>query len=80
MPVHGSNATIRSWVQDLFAQNPTIACAALGLIEVMATLTRKRKAREIDPASFQQKVQELEEDWERFIQSREGVQSSISTL
>jgi predicted nucleic acid-binding protein len=56
------------WVQDLFAQNPTVACASLGLIEVMATLTRKRKAREIDPASFQQKVQELEEDWERFIQ------------
>ena len=56
------------WVQELFTQHPTIACASLGLIEVMATLARKRKARDIDLLSFEQKVQELEEDWERFIQ------------
>ena len=29
---------------------------------------RKRKARDIDLLSFEQKVQELEEDWVRFIQ------------
>jgi hypothetical protein len=40
------------WGQDLFAQNPTIACASLGPIEVMATLARKRKARDIDLLSF----------------------------
>lgn len=57
-----------TWVQDLFAQNPPIACASLGLIEVMATLARKRKTREIDLSLFEQKVQELEEDWDRFIQ------------
>ena len=56
------------WVQELFAQNPTIACASLGLIEVTATLARKRKAREIDPLSCEQKVRELEEDWRGFIQ------------
>ena len=56
------------WVQGLFGQNPLIACASLGLIEVMATLARKRKARDIDLLSFQRKVQELEEDWRRFIQ------------
>jgi uncharacterized protein len=56
------------WVQELFAQNPTIACASFGLIEVMAALARKRKAREIDPLAFEQKVQELEEDWGSFIQ------------
>jgi hypothetical protein len=57
------------WVQELFAQNPPIACASLGLIEVMATLARKRKARDIDLLSFEQKVQEKEEeDWGRFIQ------------
>jgi predicted nucleic acid-binding protein len=56
------------WVQELFAQNPTIACASLGLIEVTATLAQKRKAREIDPLSFEQKVQELAEDWRGFIQ------------
>ena len=32
-------------VQDLFAQNLAISCASLGLIEVIATLARKRKAR-----------------------------------
>jgi hypothetical protein len=36
----------------------------------MATLARKRKARDIDLLSFEQKVQELEEDWGRFIQSQ----------
>jgi uncharacterized protein len=56
------------WVQEWFAQNPTIACASLGLIGVTATLARKRKAREIDPFPFEQKVQELEEDWGSFIQ------------
>ena len=40
------------WVQALFAQNPAIACTSLGLIEVMATLARKRKARDIDLLSF----------------------------
>jgi hypothetical protein len=56
------------WVQELFAQNPTIACAFLGLTEVTATLARKRKAREIDPLPFERKVQELEEDWGSSIQ------------
>ena len=56
------------WVQELFAQNPIVACASLGLIEVIATLARKRKARDIDLVSFEQKVQDLEEDWRRFIQ------------
>jgi uncharacterized protein len=56
------------WVQDLFAQNPAITRASPGLIEVMATLARKRKARDIDLLAFEQKVQELEEDWARFIQ------------
>jgi len=34
----------------------------------MATLARKQKARDIDLLSFQQKAQELEEDWMHFIQ------------
>jgi hypothetical protein len=36
-------------VQDLFARRPTLACASLGLIEVVAVSARKRKAGEIDP-------------------------------
>lgn len=57
-----------TWVQDLFAQGRTIASASLGLIEVMATLARKAKGREIDSSMLAQKMQELEADWERFIQ------------
>jgi predicted nucleic acid-binding protein len=57
-----------AWVQDLFVQNSTMVCASLGLIEVMATLARKGKAQEINSSVLNQKVQELEEDWQRFIQ------------
>lgn len=59
-----------AWVQNLFAHNRPLACASLGLIEVMATLARKGKAREINPSMLERKVQELEEDWKRFIQVR----------
>lgn len=56
-------------MQDLFAVHDwAIACASLGLIEVMATLARKAKAGEIDPSMLEQKAQELEGDWEGFIQ------------
>jgi len=56
------------WVQGLFIRGETIACASLGIIEVMATLSRKRKAREIALSQFKLKAQELEDDWKRFIQ------------
>lgn len=56
-----------TWVQDLFARNQVMACASLGMIEVMATLARKRKAREIVSPMFEEKTRELEEDWKRFI-------------
>jgi predicted nucleic acid-binding protein len=56
-----------TWVQDLFVQNRTIASASLGLIEVMATLARKAKGREINSSMLEQTMQELEADWERFI-------------
>jgi hypothetical protein len=57
------------WVQDLFTQNNrSIACASLGFIEIIATLARKRKAREINASVLKQKIQELEDDWKHFIQ------------
>ncbi len=56
-----------TWVQNLFTHNQAMACASLGMIEVMATLSRKRKAREINLSQFKQKARELEDDWERFI-------------
>jgi predicted nucleic acid-binding protein len=57
-----------AWVQALFDQDCILACASLGIIEVMATLARKRKAREIDAALFEQKAGELEDDWAGFVQ------------
>lgn len=33
-----------TWVQSPFARGSTVACASLGLVEVMATLARKAKA------------------------------------
>ncbi|MCX5886118.1 MAG: type II toxin-antitoxin system VapC family toxin [Proteobacteria bacterium] len=56
------------WVQGLFIRGETIGCATLGMIEVIATLSRKHKAREITAFQFKQKAQELEDDWKRFIQ------------
>ena len=56
------------WLQSLFAQNLTFACATLGLVEVVATLARKCKARQISQPQLQQKTQELEADWQNFIQ------------
>lgn len=57
-----------TWVQNLFTSSQVMACASLGMIEVMATLSRKRKAREITHSQFKQKAQELEDDWKRFSQ------------
>ncbi len=59
-----------NWVQRLFAFNSTIASASLGLVEVVATLSRKAKARELNRSLLTKKVQEVEEDWRRFIQIR----------
>jgi len=56
------------WMIHLFSQNPLFASASLGLIEVLATLARKQKAHEIDEANYEQKLQEIEADWLRFIQ------------
>jgi predicted nucleic acid-binding protein len=57
-----------AWVPDLFAHDPTMACASLGVVEVMATLARKVKAREVSRSRLARKVQELEKDWRQFIQ------------
>ena len=56
------------WVQDLSVMNQAIACASLGMIEVIATLARKQKSGEIAPAAFGEKAREIEEDWKKFVQ------------
>ncbi len=57
-----------AWVQTLFSHNQIMTCATLGMIEVMATLSRKSKAQEITLSQFKQKARELEDDWKRFFQ------------
>jgi predicted nucleic acid-binding protein len=56
------------WVADLFSQHPMVVCSSLGLIEVMATLVRKQRAGEISSSALAPKLQEVEEDWRRFLQ------------
>jgi len=56
-----------TWIQNLFDRDQILACASLGLVEVMATLARKCKAREIERPLFEQKARELGEDWENFV-------------
>lgn len=62
-------------VQQLFADNVTLACASLGIVEVTATLARKAKAREISRAQLTQKGRELEEEWTRFVQIQLSVEA-----
>ena len=57
-----------SWVEDFFDHHPLAVCASLGYVEVMATLSRKKKAQEMASPAFAEKIQELEADWERFFQ------------
>lgn len=57
-----------SWVEDFFNHQQMIACASLGYVEVMATLSRKKKAQEMAAPAFEEKLQELDADWERFFQ------------
>ncbi len=56
------------WVQDFFSRSQALACSSLGFVEVTATLARKRKAGEIDSPQLDNKLQELETDWDNFVQ------------
>ncbi|MBD3183485.1 PIN domain-containing protein [Candidatus Poribacteria bacterium] len=55
------------WVQALFDNSKPLACSALGLVEVTATLARKHKAGAINSSTFGQKIEDLEKDWQNFI-------------
>jgi len=56
------------WVQGIFSSNEPLACATLGVIEVAATFSRKKKAQEVTPTQFRQKMEELDDDWGSFVQ------------
>lgn len=55
-------------IQDLFDSGSPRACATLGLVEVIATLSRKRKAGQLNEKDFLEKIQEVERDWSEFLQ------------
>ncbi len=66
--------------QALFAEGSILACASLGFIEALATLSRKAKAGQINPEQFQHRQSEVTADWEQFIQvqlSEEVLQEAV---
>jgi predicted nucleic acid-binding protein len=66
------------WVQELFSRNEPVASATLGVIEVAATLSRKRKAQEITLLQLKQKIEELDDDWVHFVQIQMTRELTIS--
>lgn len=54
------------WVHRLFKQEKLLCCATLGLIEVVATLARKRHAGEIGVPLWDSAGRFLIADWDRF--------------
>ncbi|MBM4166263.1 MAG: type II toxin-antitoxin system VapC family toxin [Ignavibacteria bacterium] len=55
-----------AFVQKLFSKENLLACSSLGFVEVIATLSRKLKAKEISLFAFEEKVREAENDWMKF--------------
>ena len=53
-------------IARLFDAGPAIACSALGLVEVLSTLTRKGRAKEMRPGDTSTKCREAERDFEVF--------------
>ena len=55
-------------VHELISGEGPRACSVLGMVEVIATLARKRKAGEITKQDFDLKVAETVRDWRKFFQ------------
>ena len=53
-------------VAAFFAEGPAVGCAALGLVEVVSTLTRKAKAGDMRTADMRLKCREAERDFSLF--------------
>jgi uncharacterized protein len=66
------------WVTGLFAQQTAFACASIGFFEVLATLARKLKARNIDKKQFADGLAQLELDWLRF--SEVGLAAAVRRI
>ncbi|MBM4035581.1 MAG: type II toxin-antitoxin system VapC family toxin [Planctomycetes bacterium] len=57
-----------AWVCNLFQQVTPLASCSLGFIEVVATLARKAKARELRQAELVRRLRESEADWADLVQ------------
>jgi len=58
------------WVAEFVAGGPRLACATLGLVEVVATLARKGKAGELPPDALRSKLAQARKDWRAFTEVR----------
>ena len=58
------------WVQQLFQEGNNVACATLGVIEVLAALARKGKAGMIGDRIVKEAYAATEGDWASFVQVR----------
>ena len=56
------------FIKEMISGEVLLVCSVLGIVEVVATLARKRKAQEISLGDFAAKVAELEQDWKKFLQ------------
>jgi predicted nucleic acid-binding protein len=61
--------------QLLSGEDPRV-CSVLGLVEVVAALARKCKAREITREDFEAKIAEIERDWRSFVK----IELTLDTL
>ncbi len=50
-------------IQTLFESGVALGSASLGLIEVIATLTRKHKAGQFTPEGFRRAIEDVKQDW-----------------
>lgn len=55
-------------LQAIFGQGASIASASLGVVEVVAALSAKRRASEIDLQQLDRSLGDLDDDWSGFIQ------------
>jgi len=58
------------FIQRLFDVGSLFVTSSLALVEVVATLARKRKAGAISQRVFEQKVEDFQEDWQNFVEVR----------
>ena len=57
----------RDQVNALFDHEEVLVCSTLGLVEVAATMARKRSAGDVNPDEFGPKRASLLNDWRRFL-------------